>query len=99
MNSYRELWPDFPQEYETLRTESHQFAQDVLRPASLALDAARDAKGACGANSPLRQALEAAYHRGYHTAPIAREFGGLGLSGLGLHILLEELGWGSAGTQ
>jgi alkylation response protein AidB-like acyl-CoA dehydrogenase len=97
MQPYRELWPDFPPEYEALRRDSHQFAQNVLRPASLVVDSVHDAEEVCAPNSPLREALEAAYRLGYHKAPIPGQFGGLGLSGLALHVLLEELGWGSAG--
>ncbi|HJU10237.1 MAG TPA: acyl-CoA dehydrogenase family protein [Candidatus Binataceae bacterium] len=97
MKPYREVWPDFPQEYEALRHDCREFAQNILRPASLALDSVLDAEEACETNSPLRQVLEAAYRLGYHKASVSRQFGGMDLDGLGLHVLLEELGWGSAG--
>jgi alkylation response protein AidB-like acyl-CoA dehydrogenase len=41
--------------------------------------------------------LKAAYGLGYHLSLIPERHGGLGLSAIGVHILLEELGWGSAG--
>lgn len=45
---------------------------------------------------PFWEAQRAAYAQGFHTALIPAPLGGLGLSGLSLHIALEELGWGSA---
>jgi alkylation response protein AidB-like acyl-CoA dehydrogenase len=46
--------------------------------------------------SPLWRALRQAYRLGYQRATIPAELGGLGLGGLEQHLLLEELGWGSA---
>jgi alkylation response protein AidB-like acyl-CoA dehydrogenase len=40
--------------------------------------------------------MKKAYRLGYHAAGIPPSMGGLGLSGLGMHIFLEEMGWGSS---
>jgi alkylation response protein AidB-like acyl-CoA dehydrogenase len=95
--AYRELSLDLPPEYEALKQSVHKFAAEVMRPAAAALDRMNDPRDVAAANSPLWHALRAAYRLGYHAAGIPAEFGGLGLRGLARHILLEELGWGSAG--
>ena len=97
MGTYRELVPDLPSEYETLKQGVRRFAVEVMRPAAAALDRMSDPRDAAAPDSPLRRALRAAWGLGYHAAGIPVEYGGLGLRGLVRHILLEELGWGSAG--
>lgn len=97
MATYRELAPDLPSEYETLKQNVHRFATEVMRPAAAALDRMSDPRDVAALDSPLRQVLRAAWGLGYHAAGIPVEYGGLGLRGLARHILLEELGWGSAG--
>ncbi|MFZ1121085.1 MAG: acyl-CoA dehydrogenase family protein [Candidatus Binataceae bacterium] len=97
MNYYRELCVDLPQEYESLRQSVHRFAKEVLRPAAAALDQMAEPREAIAPGSPLWQVLRAAYELGYHAVGVSTEFGGLGLRGLARHILLEEMGWGSAG--
>ncbi len=92
---YRELDAHFPQEYEQLRQSAHRFAKDVLRPAAIELDKIANPDEVIAPRSRLRQVFEQAYQLGYHTAGFPPEMGGLGLDGLGLHILLEELSWGS----
>jgi alkylation response protein AidB-like acyl-CoA dehydrogenase len=83
-------------EHAALRETAHQFAATVLRPAASAVDRLADPADAIGERSPFWRALRQAYRLGYHRAPISRELGGLGLGGLEYHLLLEELGWGSA---
>ncbi len=95
MATYRELTADFPEEYRSLKESIHQFAKEVLRPAAITLDRMNDAQDVIAPGSPLRQAFKTAYSLGYHTAGLPEQFGGLGLKGLGLHIFLEELGWGA----
>ena len=97
MITYRELVAELPSEYETLKQSVHRFAAQVMRPAALALDRMSDPGEVAAPDSPLRQVLRAAWGLGYHTVGIPVEYGGLGLRGLARHILLEELGWGSAG--
>lgn len=97
MEYYRELSVDLPEECESLRQSVHRFAQDVIRPAAATLDGIADPGEVIASGSPLWKVLREAYELGYHAAGISTEFGGLGLRGLHRHILLEELGWGSAG--
>jgi alkylation response protein AidB-like acyl-CoA dehydrogenase len=97
METYREIAIDFPKECQSLKEQAHGFAEEVVRPAATAVDRMADAKQAITPASPLWSALKAAYAHSFHTAAISRQMGGLGLSGLGMHVLLEELGWGSAG--
>lgn len=96
MEGYRELSIDFPDKYRSLRRQVHQFAAEVLRPAGMAIDGQTGPLEIVAAGSPLRRALGQAYRRGYHAAAIPEHLGGMGLSGLGAHVLMEELGWGSA---
>lgn len=97
MELYRELCVDVPPECEALREGVHRFAAEVMRPAAAALDRMADPRQVTAADSPLWTALRAAWSLGYHAVGIATEFGGLGLRGLARHIVLEEMGWGSAG--
>ena len=97
MNAYTELCLDFPAEIESIRGEAHEFANEIVRPAAIKLDGMSSSGATTAADSPLREVLKAAYGLGYHRAAIPERLGGLGLSGLGLHSLFEELGWGSAG--
>lgn len=97
METYRELSIDFPKECESLRQEVHEFAKEFMRRAAAALDRMTDAKEAIAQASPLWTVLKSAYGMRYHAAMIPKHLGGLGLSALGIHVLLEELGWGSAG--
>jgi alkylation response protein AidB-like acyl-CoA dehydrogenase len=93
---YLELDTHIAPEQRALKTQVRAFARDVLRPAAIVLDRLADPGAVLAADSPLWPAQRAAYGAGFHTALIPPELGGLGLSGLSLHIALEELGWGSA---
>jgi alkylation response protein AidB-like acyl-CoA dehydrogenase len=93
---YRELELRLTDEQEALREGVHQFAAKVLRPTAAVLDRLADPAEVIAQRSPLWRALRQAYRLGYHKAMIPGDVGGLGLDGLEQHILLEELGWGSA---
>jgi alkylation response protein AidB-like acyl-CoA dehydrogenase len=97
MELYRELCVDLPAECALLRQGVHRFAAEVMRPAAAALDRIADPRGVVAADSPLWTVMRAAYDLGYHALGIPAEFGGLGLRGLARHVVLEEMGWGSAG--
>lgn len=83
-------------EQAALRDAAHRFAAQVLRPAAARLDRLADPQEVIADGSPLWPTLRQAYRLGYHKAMIPAELGGLGLGGLEQHLLLEELGWGSA---
>ncbi|HUD15892.1 MAG TPA: acyl-CoA dehydrogenase family protein [Acidimicrobiales bacterium] len=93
---YRELDRQVTGQHEDLRATAHRFAVDVLRPAAAALDR-MEADEAARAGSPLWDVFRRWYALGHHTTGIPVEFGGVGLDALSRHLVLEELGWGSAG--
>ncbi len=96
MDTYVELDTHLPDHYRTLKDNIHRFAREVMRPTAAALDRLADPSAAIAPGSPLWDFLKQAYRLGYNKAGFPTQFGGLGLSGLGQHIYLEELGWGSA---
>ncbi|MEK6634649.1 MAG: acyl-CoA dehydrogenase family protein, partial [Nitrospirota bacterium] len=96
MTPYRELDDRLTPEQQALKQQVHEFAKSVLRPTAAALDRLPDPQQVADRGSALWTALRAAYSHGIHTALIPTEHGGMGLSGLSLHLALEELGWGSA---
>ncbi len=97
MTNYTELSVDIPEEYETLKSSVHRFAREVIRPAAVFLDRIEDPHDVSAPESRLWEVLRTAHRLGYHAAGIPADLGGLGLRGLLRHVLLEGLGWGSAG--
>src|SRR6516164_6352014 len=95
MDTYRELNVEFPKEIESIKDNVHRFAQDVLRPTAVQLDRITDPRDVIALDSPLRSVFKQAYQLGYHLAGIPAEIGGLGLRGLGMHVLIEEMSWGA----
>ena len=93
---YRELDLHLTAEQVALKEAVHQFAAKVLRPTSAALDRVADPSDVVAERSPLWRALRETYRLGYHRYAIAAELGGFGLSAFEQHIVLEEMGWGSA---
>jgi alkylation response protein AidB-like acyl-CoA dehydrogenase len=83
--------------HEQLKQGVHAFARDVLRPAAARLDRLGDPAQVIAPGSALWETLRTAYQLGFHSALVPTSCGGMGLTGLGLHIALEELGWGCAG--
>jgi alkylation response protein AidB-like acyl-CoA dehydrogenase len=93
---YRDIDRSLTAEQQRLKEAVHGFAKEVLRPASISLDRLGDPAQVIAPHSALWETLRSAYKLGFHTALIPVEYGGMGLTGLSLHIALEELGWGSA---
>ena len=94
--TYFDINRDLGWEEKAIRDSAHQFAVEVLRPASVAIDK-MTAEEAISQGSPLWDALGQAYKLGYHKAMFPEEVGGGGLTPLQGHILLEELMCGSLG--
>ena len=91
---YDELYTTIPEEYEHLKQSVHEFSKEILKPAGLTLDklSAQEAM-----ESPIYWGvMRKGYELGYHKTLLPEEYGGLGLDPLGVHIVLEELGWGSS---
>lgn len=79
-----------------LKKAAHEFARDVMRPVSLAMDK-MTAEEAVAPGSPFWEFKKKAYELEFHTILIPESYGGQGLSPKQLHIVLEELAWGSVG--
>ena len=93
--AYIDLNVELTPEHEALKKETHKFARDVLRPASLELDKLNDPEDVI--KSPVFwNAMKKGYELGYHSIFIPDTWGGMGLDPIGTHIVLEELAWGSA---
>jgi alkylation response protein AidB-like acyl-CoA dehydrogenase len=94
--AYTELNMDLTDEHEHLKEEVHRFAVEVMRPISLELDK-MSPEEVIAEGSPFWNCLKQMYTNGYHTVLIPDEYGGLGLDPLGVHIVFEELSYGSVG--
>ncbi|RLB87303.1 MAG: acyl-CoA dehydrogenase [Deltaproteobacteria bacterium] len=94
MALYTDLNIDLTDEQIAIKEETHKFAKEVLRPASLELDKLHDPEEVI--NSKIfKNAMIKGYELGYHTIYIPDSWGGLATDPLETHIVLEELGWGS----
>jgi len=94
MIGYTELNMELTKAQETMKEETHRFAKEVLRPASLELDKIDDPEAVI--QSPLfKETLQKGYELGYHTLFLPDSYGGLAAEPIETHIILEELAWGS----
>jgi len=92
--SYLELNLELTKELIMIKQETHKFAAEVFRPASLELDKINDPDEVI--KSPVFwDTMKKGYELGYHTMFIPDTWGGLGSDPLETHIVLEELAWGS----
>jgi len=96
MSTYLELNRELTPAQTALKAETHKFAEEVLRPASLELDKLADPQDVIKKDSVLWDVLRKAYAAGYHTQSLPEFLGGAELPPLERHILAEEMGWGSA---
>lgn len=94
MIGYTELNIDLTKAQNAMKEETHRFAREVLRPASLELDKIDDPETVI--KSPLFwDTMKKGYDLGYHTIFLPDSYGGLATDPLETHIVLEELAWGS----
>lgn len=93
---YTELNLELTEEHELLKEEVHRFAVEVLRPASIELDKLPP-EDVIKKGSLWWDCMERLYQNNYHLVLISDEYGGLGLDPLGVHIIWEELAYGSVG--
>jgi len=92
---YLDLNKELTDEQRGVKEETHTFAAEVLRPASIELDRlSPDEVIADG--SIMWEVFQKAYQQGYHSSGLPEQFGGLNLSPLSRNIIAEEMGWGSA---
>lgn len=91
---YKDLNINLTEDEIAIKNSVHEFARDVLRPASIKLDK-MEPEDVIKKNSIFWDTLKQAYDMGLHTFLLPESYGGLGLSPLGVHIVEEELAWGS----
>jgi len=93
--TYLDLNIELTDEQIALKEQAHKFAGEVLRPASIELDKIADPEDMI--KSPLFwDTMKKGYELGYHNVLMTDTYGGLGLDPLEVHMVLEEMGWGSA---
>lgn len=90
---YAEL-EDIGEENTMLKEQVHEFAEEVMRPASEKLDKMPAAE-VTERNSPYWDVFRQMKKMGFHRIWVAREYGGLEFTPEQIHIVYEELGWGS----
>jgi alkylation response protein AidB-like acyl-CoA dehydrogenase len=95
---YIELNKNLTDEQVALKARVHEFARDVMRPASIELDKMTPEE-TIAQGSPMWRVFKRAYEDGYHLRNFPVELGGAGLGPLDSHIVNEEMGWGSAGLS
>lgn len=83
-------------EQRELREAAHKFAEDVLRPTGIRLDRLPP-REVVADGSPFFEVLRRAAELGYTRLAGPTELGGLALSPLDRHLILEELSWGNVG--
>jgi alkylation response protein AidB-like acyl-CoA dehydrogenase len=94
--SYTELNLELTDEHIALKENVHKFAMEVLRPASIELDT-MSPEEVIKKDSLYWDCMRKMYENSYHTVLIPDEYGGLGLDPLGIHIVFEEIAYGSVG--
>ena len=96
MSLYLDLNKDLTPTQVTLKEETHRFAAEVLRPASMELDKIADPEEVIKEGSLFWDVFKKAYNAGFHIRGFDESMGGANLGPLEQHIVTEEMGWGSA---
>lgn len=81
-----------------LRNAARKFAEEVMRPIAKKLDLMSPEEVVAPA-SPMWTFLRKAYELGYHKTLLPEVYGGLGLTPMQIHLVNEELAWGSYGLS
>ena len=95
MVRYTDLNKELTAEEQSIKEETHKFAAEVLRPASIQLDKLSPDE-VIAEGSVHWDVFRKAYQQGYHSSGLPEHLGGANLSALAQHIHTEEMGWGSA---
>ena len=93
---YLDLNVDLTDTEVALKEQTHRFAAEVMRPASLELDKLAGPEDVIAKDSVLWDVFRQYYQLGNHLAGFPEELGGATVSPLGSHVVGEEMGWGSA---
>jgi alkylation response protein AidB-like acyl-CoA dehydrogenase len=93
---YTELDPGLTQTQVSLKEETHRFAAEVLRPASIELDKLADPEDVIKEGSAFWDVFRKYFELERHLAGMPEELGGTTMDPLERQIVGEEMGWGSA---
>lgn len=93
---YFDLGHDVTQEDRELRNAAHEFALEVMRPASKEFDKMAP-EDLAAPGSTYWDFLARGFQLGYHAVTLPDAVGGPGLSPRQIHMVMEELAWGSFG--
>lgn len=93
MALYTDLNFELTPEQIAIKEETHRFAKEVLRPASIELDKLPPEEVI--QSKVYWDTMKKGYDLGYHAIFIPDTYGGLATDPLETHIVLEELAWGS----
>ena len=96
MSLYLELNKELTPEQVNLKEETHRFAEEVLRPASIELDKIADPEDVIRKDSVLWDVFRKSYQAEHHISSFPEALGGANLGPLDRHVMMEEMGWGSA---
>ncbi len=91
---YREMNLNITPEQEMLLKTVHEYSEDILRPAAKELDK-MDPEDVIAKDSVFWKAIKEGYKIGLHKILIPETYGGGGFSPLEVHLLFEEISWGS----
>jgi alkylation response protein AidB-like acyl-CoA dehydrogenase len=92
---YLDLNKGLTDEQKLIKGRSHEFAAQVLRPASIALDKLSP-EDVIAKGSQLWDVFKIAYEQEWHLRGFPEVLGGSHLDPLSTHIVNEEFGWGSS---
>ncbi len=92
---YVDLKKDLTDEQKAIKQRAHEFAAQVLRPASIELDRLSP-EDVIAKGSKLWDVFRTAYSEGWHIRGFPEELGGTHIDTLSSHIVNEEWGWGSS---
>ncbi len=94
MVTYTDLNKELTAEQQSIKEETHKFAAEVLRPASIELDKLSPDE-VIAEGSVHWDVFRKAYELGYHKVALPESLGGTDMSPLTRHIFTEEMAWGS----
>jgi alkylation response protein AidB-like acyl-CoA dehydrogenase len=96
MSTYLDLNKELTEAEVAVKDQTHRFAEEMLRPASIELDKVADPQEVIAEDSVFWDVFKKAYEMGHHIRGFPEELGGVSLGPLASHIISEEMGWGSA---
>jgi len=94
--AFSELSIELTDNQKATRDATRKFCADVWRPAAIELDKLHDPNDVIAESSILWDVLRKSYELGYHYMNIPKEVGGMGLDGLTIALIREQMGWAAA---